>query len=96
MSAAMIIGLIVQIAAGSIGGNIFAKVTQFTLGTVYNSIIGAVGGAIGGFIFQGLGPGLTTGDPLAVGNLLLQAAIGAVSGAILTVFASLFMHPIDY
>jgi hypothetical protein len=33
---------------------------------------------------------------LAIGSILLQTAIGAVSGAILTVFASLFMHPIDY
>jgi len=54
MSAAMVVGLTVQIAAGAIGGNIFAKVTQFTLAPIYNSIIGAVGGAIGGFIFQGL------------------------------------------
>lgn len=96
MSAEVIIGLLVQIAAGAIGGNIFAKVTQFTLGPIYNSLVGAAGGAIGGFIFQGLGPGLASGDSLSVGYLLLQVAIGAVSGAILTVFASLFMNPIDY
>jgi hypothetical protein len=96
MSAAMIIGLLIQIISGAIGGNIFAKVTQFTLGPVYNSVMGAIGGAIGGIIFQGLGPGLTSGDSLGVGFLLLQAAIGAVSGAILTVFASLFWNPIDY
>jgi hypothetical protein len=36
---------------------------------------------------------LTSG--LAIGSVLLQTAIGAISGAILTVFASLFMHPID-
>ena len=96
MSATTIIYLIIQIVAGAIGGNIFAKITQFTLGPLYNSIVGAVGGAIGGFIFQSLGPELTSGSGLEIGTLLLQAAIGAVSGAIVTVFASLFMHPIDY
>jgi uncharacterized membrane protein YeaQ/YmgE (transglycosylase-associated protein family) len=94
MSATTIIYVIIQIAAGAIGGNIFAKITQFTLGPLYNSIVGAVGGAIGGLIFQGLGPEMTGG--IAIGSVLLQTAIGAVSGAILTVFASLFMHPIDY
>ena len=79
MSAAMIISLIIQIVSGAIGGNIFAKVTQFTLGPIYNSIMGAVGGAIGGLIFQGLGPGLTSGDSLGIGFLLLQAAVGAVT-----------------
>ena len=39
---------------------------------------------------------LTSGRGLEIGAIILQAAIGAVSGAILTVFASLFMHPIDY
>jgi len=94
MSTTTIIYLITQIVAGAIGGNIFAKITQFSLGPLGNSIVGAVGGAIGGFIFQGLGPELTSS--LAIGSVLLQTAIGAVSGAILTVFASLFMHPIDY
>jgi hypothetical protein len=32
MSATTIIYIIIQIAAGAIGGNIFAKITQFTLG----------------------------------------------------------------
>jgi len=41
-----------------------------------------------------LGPELT--GAITIGSILLQAAIGAVSGAIVTVFASLFMHPIDY
>ena len=95
MSATTIIYLIIQIVAGAIGGNIFAKITQFTLGPIVNAIVGAVGGAIGGFIFQGLGPELTSSG-VTIGAVLLQTAIGAVSGAILTVFASLFMNPIDY
>lgn len=95
MDATTIVSVVIQIVAGAIGGNIFAKITQFTLGTLGNSLVGAVGGAIGGFIYQGLGAALTTGG-LGVGSVLLQVAIGAISGAILTVFASLFMHPIDY
>jgi uncharacterized membrane protein YeaQ/YmgE (transglycosylase-associated protein family) len=95
MSATTIIYIIIQIAAGAAGGNIFAKVTQFTLGPLYNSIVGAVGGALGGFLFQALAPELTSGG-IAIGSIIVQSAIGAVCGAIVTVFASLFMHPIDY
>jgi uncharacterized membrane protein YeaQ/YmgE (transglycosylase-associated protein family) len=95
MDATLVIEGIILMAAGAVGGNIFAKVTTFTLGTLMNSIMGALGGAIGGFIFQGLGAALTSGG-LGAGPLLLQAAIGAVSGAILTVIASLFWNPIEY
>jgi uncharacterized membrane protein YeaQ/YmgE (transglycosylase-associated protein family) len=89
-----IINIIIQIVAGAIGGNLFAKITQFTLGRIGDTLVGAIGGALGGFIFQGLIE--TAGSTLDVGSVLLQAAIGAVSGAILTVFASLLVHPIDY
>ena len=49
-------------------GNIFAKVTQFTLGPLVNSIVGAVGGALGGLIFQSLGPELT--GAITIGSVL--------------------------
>ncbi|HET6374866.1 MAG TPA: hypothetical protein VFF88_02350, partial [Methylocella sp.] len=61
MDSTTIFSLIIQVIAGAAGGNIFAKITQFSLGTVMNSVVGAVGGAIGGFIFQGLAAGLTSG-----------------------------------
>jgi hypothetical protein len=48
------------------------------------------------FRAEGWGPGLMSGDPVGIGFLLLQAAVGAMSGAIVTVFASLFWNPIDY
>jgi hypothetical protein len=81
----------IQMISGAIGGNILAKVTRFTLGPIYNSIVGAVGGAIGGFIFQtvGVGAELTSYDSLGITSMLLQVAISAVSGAILTMFADL-------
>lgn len=53
MSAAVIIGIVIQIDSAAIGGNIFAKVTQFTLGPIHNSIMGAIGGASGRIVFQG-------------------------------------------
>jgi uncharacterized membrane protein YeaQ/YmgE (transglycosylase-associated protein family) len=96
MSTTTIINILIQIAAGAIGGNVFAKITQFTLGPIYNSIVGGVGGALGGLIFQSLGPEMAAGGGLAIGTIFLQTAIGAVSGAIVTVFASLFWKPIDY
>ena len=84
--------LMIQMISGAIGGNIFAKLTRFTLGFIYNSIVGAVGGALGGFIFQivGVGAELTSYDPLGIRSLLLQSAIGAGTGAFLTVFAGMF------
>ena len=84
--------LMIQMISGAIGGNIFAKVTRFTLGPNYNAIVGAVGGAIGGFIFDlaGVGAELTSYDPLGFRSLLLQVAIGAGCGALLTVFAGMF------
>ena len=51
MSATTIIYVIIQIAAGAIGGNIFAKITQFTLGPLYNSIVGAVVGGVVGAVW---------------------------------------------
>jgi len=89
-----IINIIIQIVAGAIGGNVFAKITQFTMGRIGDTLVGAIGGAIGGFVFQGLIG--ATGGGLDIGSVLLQIAIGAMSGAILTVFASLLMNPIDY
>ncbi|QBR71928.1 hypothetical protein CU048_12335 [Beijerinckiaceae bacterium] len=89
-----IINVIIQIVAGAIGGNLFAKITQFTMGRIGDTLVGAVGGAIGGFVFQGLIG--ASGGGLDIGSVLLQVAIGAMSGAILTVFASLLLNPIDY
>jgi hypothetical protein len=45
----------IQMISGAIGGNIFAKLTRFTLGPIYNSIVGAVGGALGCFHLSGRG-----------------------------------------
>lgn len=94
---ATIINLIMQLVGGAIGGNVFAKITEFTLGRIGNTVSGAVGGAIGGQLLQGLIPALT-GDSAAIGigSLLGQFAIGGVSGAIFTVLVSLLMNPIDY
>lgn len=98
MSATMI-NLIVQLVGGAAGGNLFAKLTEFSLGRIGNTISGAVGGAISGQLLQGLIPALTGGGDsgaLAIGALLGQLAIGGVGGAIFTVLVSLLMNPIDY
>jgi uncharacterized membrane protein len=49
------INIIIQITAGAISGNIFAKITSFTLDPIGNTIVGAGGGALGGQILQVLG-----------------------------------------
>jgi|GEM_PF-2558721 uncharacterized membrane protein YeaQ/YmgE (transglycosylase-associated protein family) len=93
MDVTTIVSFFVLIAAGVIGGNVFAKVTTFTLGPLMNSVFGALGGVIGAFVFQGLG---VVGTGLGAGTVVLQVILGAMSGAILTVIASLFWKPIEY
>jgi hypothetical protein len=83
-----ILNLILQLVAGAIGGNAAGSALKdFNLGTLGNTIVGAVGGAGGGQILQGLIPPLAgvAGSGLDVGSVVGQLAGGGASGAILTV-----------
>ena len=83
---ATVINLIVQLIAGVLGGNAAgATMKNLDLGTLGNSIAGAIGGAGGGTLLTALLPMLqgAAGD-VDIGTLVGQAAGGGVAGAVLT------------
>ena len=76
-----LLNLIIQIVAGVIGGNaVGAGLKDVNLGTLGNTIAGAIGGAGGGQILQAIIPVLAgaTGGSLDIGALVGQAAGGGV------------------
>ena len=91
MSATMI-NLIIQIIAGALGGNAAgATMKNLDLGTLGNTIAGALGGAGGGTLLTALLPMLqgAAGGDVDVGALLGQAVGGGVAGAVVTAIVGL-------
>jgi hypothetical protein len=86
-----LINLIIQLIAGAVGGNaVGAGMKNVDLGTLGNTIAGAVGGAGGGTLLTALLPFLQgTAGNVDVGALLGQAVGGGVAGAILTAIVGL-------
>jgi uncharacterized membrane protein YeaQ/YmgE (transglycosylase-associated protein family) len=97
-----IVGIIIQLIAGAIGGNVAGSaVKNYSLGTTGNSIAGAVGGVILTQVLAAMGigspdmaaavdpaaAGAATGGGLDIGALLTQLIGGGAGGAILTVIA---------
>ena len=84
-----IIGLIIQLVAGGVGGNIAgAALKQYDLGTVGNTIAGIVGGGVGAQIIGALVGGGTEAvgagaGGLDIGSIIGQIASGGVGGGIL-------------
>ncbi len=74
-----IIGFIIQLIAGAAGGNALAKLKDFGLGPVGNTISGAIGGGLGGQILNALIPALTGSGGVDIGALLGQAVGGGVA-----------------
>jgi hypothetical protein len=80
-----IVGLIIQLIAGAVGGNIVgAAAKQLDLGHVGNSIAGIVGGGLGGQIVGALlGGGAAASSGLDIGSIVEQVVAGGVGGGIL-------------
>jgi hypothetical protein len=92
---ATLISLIVQLVAGAIGGNaIGAGLKDVNLGTLGNTLAGAIGGGVGGQLLQALVPDLAgvAGSGLDIGALVGQIAGGGVAGAILTAVVGLIKN----
>ena len=90
-----IVGLIIQLIAGGVGGNIAgAALKQYDLGTVGNTIAGVVGGGVGAQIIGALvgggaeAAGAGTGG-LDIGSIIAQIASGGVGGGVLMVIVGL-------
>jgi hypothetical protein len=79
-----IVTLIIQIIAGAVGGNAAgAAMKDFNLGTVGNTIAGAIGGGGGGLVLAHLIPALASGN-MDIGSIVGQVVGGGAAGAILT------------
>jgi len=79
--------LVIQIIGGAAGGNgIGAAVKDVNLGTIGNTIAGAIGGVGGGQLLQMLMPALAgaAGGGLDIGALASQLIGGGAGGAVLT------------
>lgn len=78
-----LVPMLIQLASGAVGGNAAARVMpKFDLGTLFNSVAGAVGGGIGAQIIGALVPGLLSGG-MSVGGIVSSIASGGVGGGAL-------------
>lgn len=79
------LGLVVELVAGAIGGNGVASVAKnLSLGTLGNSLVGAIGGAAGTSFLGIIIPALENAGHADIGTLAGQAVGGGVLGAVLT------------
>jgi hypothetical protein len=91
---ATIINLIIQLIAGAVGGNaVGAASKDISLGTLGNTIAGAVGGVGGGQLLSALIPMLAgAGNNVDIGALASQAVGGGVAGAIVAAIVGLIKN----
>ena len=89
-----LINLIIQIVLGAVGGNAAgATMKDASLGTLGNTIAGAIGGVGGGQLLQVLMPAIAgTAGSVDVGSMISQAVGGGVAGAILTAVVGLIKN----
>lgn len=87
-----IVGLIIQLVAGAVGGNVAGKAnTKFDMGGAGNSIVGAIGGVVLGQIVERLTGGAITADQAAaatqgmdIAGIISSLVGGGAGGAILS------------
>jgi len=75
-----VINFIIQLIAGALGGNVIgSELKNVDLGTIGNSIVGAIGGTF----LTSLIP-LLVADTVEIGSIVGQAVGGGVSGSIVS------------
>ena len=85
-----LINLVLQIVAGAVCGNGAGNALKdYNLGTLGNTIAGAIGGLGGGQILQALIPALAGAGGVDLGSVVGQLVGGGVGGAVLTTIAGL-------
>ncbi len=74
--------LIIQLFSGAVGGNIAGKLMKnFSLGSLWNSVVGILGGGLGGQVLGLLGIG-DGGGEMDLGGILGSIGSGGVGGGI--------------
>ena len=75
--------LIIQLVSGAVGGNLAGKLMKnFSLGTLWNSIVGILGGGLGGQVLGMIGIS-DGGGEMDLSGILGSVAGGGVGGGIL-------------
>ena len=79
--------LIIQLVSGAIGGNLAGSLMKkFSLGTLWNSVVGILGGGLGGTVMGMLGLGgaeaAEASSSMDIGSILGSVAGGGVGGGI--------------
>lgn len=78
-----LVPLIIQLISGAVGGNAAgALMKNFSLGPVWNSVIGIVGGGLGGQLLGMLGIATSTGG-MDMASVVGSIAGGGVGGGVL-------------
>ena len=81
----MDMSMIIQIVAGLVGGNaVGAGLKNLSLGTVENSIAGAVGGLVSSFLAGKPGLGADAVANLDISGIIQSVVTGGAGGALLT------------
>jgi hypothetical protein len=91
----MLINLVIQLISGVVGGNaIGAALKDYNIGSLGNTIAGALGGVGGGQLLLAAMPAIAgaTNGSLDVGAIISQIVGGGAGGAILTVLAGLLKN----
>ena len=84
--------LIVQLVSGAIGGNVAGSLMKkFSMGTLWNSIIGILGGGLGGQLLGMLGLDLGGGE-MDLAGILGNVAGGGVGGGVIMAIVGLIKN----
>ena len=87
--------LIVQLVSGAIGGNVAGSLMKkFSMGTLWNSIIGILGGGLGGQILGMLGLDLGGGE-MDLAGILGNVAGGGVGGGVIMAIVGLIKNAMN-
>lgn len=74
--------MIIQLISGAVGGNVAGGVLKnFSLGTIWNSVVGILGGGLGGQLLGMLGVG--GGGSMDLAGILTSVAAGGAGGGVL-------------
>ena len=86
--------LIVQLASGAIGGNLAGSLMKkFSMGTLWNSVLGILGGGLGGQLLGMLGLDLSGGMDLA--GILGSVAGGGVGGGVIMAIVGMIKNAMN-
>lgn len=73
---------IINLVSGAVGGNLAGKVMKnFSLGTLWNSVVGIIGGGLGGQLLGMLGIG--GGEGMDLTGILSSIGASGVGGGVL-------------